>query len=213
MKTRKKLPKAIMATADETGAIPDETMPSAAASRVAAGEASGFPVAAHPSLAADITEIESGARAVLPVAPNALVKRLDVSPDRIQQRFLALRIVERYANYCAVGGAIPLPILNIAGVTAIVIRMVKMLSRHYRVPFERDRARAIVSGLIGGIVPTGIGTAAGSALFFVLPGSYLVGLAVSSITASTLTRKIGQMFVDHFERGATLADFPPATSR
>lgn len=213
MKTRKRLPKAIVATADETGAIPDETMPSAAASGVAAGEASGSPVAARPSLAGNITEIESGARAALPVAPNALVKRPDVSSDRIQQRFLALRIVERYANYCAVGGFIPLPILNIAGVTAIVIRMVKMLSRHYRVPFERDRARAIVSGLIGGIVPTGIGTAAGSALFFVLPGSYLVGLAVSSITASTLTRKIGQMFVEHFERGATLADFPPVASR
>ena len=33
---------------------------------------------------------------------------------------------------------IPLPILNIAGITAIVVRMVRKLSKLYGVPFERS---------------------------------------------------------------------------
>jgi hypothetical protein len=38
---------------------------------------------------------------------------------------------------------------------------------------------------------------------FAVPGSALVGLAVSAITAGALTRGIGLVFVDHFESEAT----------
>jgi uncharacterized protein (DUF697 family) len=93
--------------------------------------------------------------------------------------------------------------------------MVKTLSRAYGVPFERDRARAIVLGLIGGLTPAAASTMTASTLLYLIPGSNLVGLAVSSVTASTCTRKIGWIVVDHFESGATLADFrlPHAANR
>src|SRR5262249_172567 len=66
-------------------------------------------------------------------------------------------IVERYAAYSAVGGMIPVPLVNAAGITASIVRMVKVLSRHYGVPFEHDRARAIVVGLAMGVFPSGLG--------------------------------------------------------
>src|SRR5215813_12695854 len=56
----------------------------------------------------------------------------------------AQAIVERYAAYSAVGGMIPVPLVNAAGITASIVRMVKVLSEHYDVPFEHDRARTIV---------------------------------------------------------------------
>jgi hypothetical protein len=52
-----------------------------------------------------------------------------------------------------------------------------------------------------------------STLFYLMPGSNLVGLAVSSVTASACTRKIGGIFVEHFESGATLAAFPSTRMR
>ena len=119
------------------------------------------------------------------------------------RRSLADTIVERHAAYAAVGGVIPLPIVNVAGITAVIVRMVKLLSALYGVPFERDRARTIVIGLMGGTMPTGLGAVTTSTLMYVLPGSALLGLAVSSVAAAACTRGIGRVFVEHFETGAT----------
>jgi hypothetical protein len=51
-------------------------------------------------------------------------------------------------------------------------------------------------------VPTGAGAATAATLAFILPGGALVGLGVSAITAATLTRAIGRVFVESFENGA-----------
>jgi uncharacterized protein (DUF697 family) len=118
----------------------------------------------------------------------------------------ARAIVARHAAYSAIGGIVPLPVASVAGITTIIIRMVKMLSNLYGVPFERDRARAIIVGLVGGAVPTGFATVATSTLFFVVPSGALMGLVVSSFTAIACTRSIGQIFIEHFESGATLQD-------
>ena len=101
-----------------------------------------------------------------------------------------------------------MPIVNVAGVTAIILRMVRKLSTLYGVPFERDRARAIVVALAGGTMPTGFAAVTSSTLQYVVPGAALLGLAVSCVTATACTRHIGRIFVDHFERGETLYDLP-----
>src|SRR5262249_5282884 len=128
----------------------------------------------------------------------------DVDAER--RRSLANTIVERHSTYSAVGGIIPVPIVNIASITAIIVRMVKALSELYGVPFERDRARAAVVALMGGAMPTGLASATTSTLIYIIPGSNLVGLAVSSLAAVACTRGIGRIFVEHFENGATPID-------
>jgi uncharacterized protein (DUF697 family) len=133
--------------------------------------------------------------------------------DATQRRSLAKAIVERHAAYAAVGGIIPVPIANVAGVTAVIVRMVKVLSGLYGVPFERDRARAVVIGLMGGTVPTGFAAVTTSTLVSLVPVSNLIGLAVSSVTAIACTRSIGRIFVEHFEGGATLHDLPDAQKK
>ncbi len=116
-------------------------------------------------------------------------------------------IVERHATYSAAGGIIPLPIANAASVMAIIVRMVRMLSNLYGVPFERDRARAIVVGMAGGATPTGLAAITSSTLYYLVPASAIIGLAVSSVAAVACTRSIGRTFVEHFESGATLNDY------
>ena len=127
-------------------------------------------------------------------------------PDAARRRARALRIVDRYAAYSAVGGIVPLPLVNVASITALTVRMVKVLSDHYGAPFEKDRARAIVVGFVAGVMPSGLGSIASSTLTYLMPHAALAGLAVSSVTAAACTRSIGHIFVEHFENGATLAD-------
>ena len=143
-------------------------------------------------------------------APPALARATPMGAgiDVTRRRSQANVIVERHTAYAAVGGIIPVPIANVASVTAVIVRMVKLLSDLYGIPFERDRARAIVVGLMGGAMPTGLGAVTTSTLFYVVPGSGLIGLAVSSIAAVACTRSIGRIFVEHFESGSSLDDLP-----
>jgi uncharacterized protein (DUF697 family) len=141
-----------------------------------------------------------------PVAP-AIAQRLPAELNAVRRLACARAIVERHATYSAAGGLVPLPLVNVASVTAIILRMVKKLSDLYGVPFERNRARAIVVGLVGAATPTGIGTVAASTLTYLVPASALLGLAVSSVAAVGCTRGIGRIFVDHFESGETLDEF------
>ena len=116
--------------------------------------------------------------------------------------------MQRHAAYSIVGGIVPLPLVNAASVTAINLRMVKVLSELYGVPFVRDRARAVIIALMGGIMPTGVGALTTATLLYIIPGSSLLGLAMSSVTAAACTRGIGRIFVEHFESGATTLDVP-----
>ncbi len=52
-------------------------------------------------------------------------------PAAALRRRKAIAIVERYANYSAIGGAIPVPLANAAAITALLVRMVKSLSELY----------------------------------------------------------------------------------
>lgn len=214
---RKKLPKAISRTIDDmreatdrSGARQEKPAPTAESN-----EPIGGGIAARSTGHASEVETAPVPRSSAPpitgvVAPTAPTAAQSGAPER---RSLARAIVERHAVYSAVGGIIPLPIVNVAGITAVIVRMVKVLSDLYGVPFERDRARTIVIGLMGGAMPTGLAAVTTSTLVYVVPGSNLVGLAVCSLAGAACTRGIGRIFVEHFESGATLGDFPAVKAR
>ena len=85
--------------------------------------------------------------------------------------------MDRYANYSAASGFIPVPIANMATITAVQVRMVKALSELYGVPFDGNRAYSVVIGLLGGVMPTRLATAATSTIVYFVPGFNLFGLA------------------------------------
>ena len=213
--SKKTLPKAIRPKTDNS---PEASAGPAAGEQHAAPAA---PVAAFseqpdsraaavkPGHVSDVVEAVPAQRRSSP-APAALARTspMGAGINVTQRRSQANVIVERHTAYAAVGGIIPVPIANVASVTAVIVRMVKLLSDLYGIPFERDRARAIVVGLMGGAMPTGLGAVTTSTLFYVVPGSGLIGLAVSSIAAVACTRSIGRIFVEHFESGSSLDDLP-----
>src|SRR3974390_867230 len=133
------------------------------------------------------------------IAPAARVLNGSLMAKR---RRLAERIVARHKNYAALGGLVPVPVANIASVTAINLRMVRQVSQLYDVPFPADRAGAFIVGLIGGAVPTGVGTATSTTLMWIVPGGLIVGLGAAALTAGALTRGIGMVFIESFEGGS-----------
>jgi len=59
------------------------------------------------------------------------------------RRRRAERIVQRNATIAGFGGIIPLPLINIAAISVIILRMVRTLARLYGVPFEHNQARSM----------------------------------------------------------------------
>src|SRR5262249_22586973 len=99
-----------------------------------------------------------------------------------------------------------------SGIMAIIVRMVNELSKHYGVPFQRERTRAVVLALMGGTTPVSLAVGAASTILLVIPGTQLLGLGISSVTASAWTRDIGRALIAPFETGATLPE-PPAAEQ
>jgi uncharacterized protein (DUF697 family) len=155
-------------------------------------------------------QMRDGTSAAKKPAPDNVIEMVPKSEPAtaaaadIALRRKAVAIVERYANLSAVGGAIPVPLINAGAILALLVRMVKSLSDLYGVPFERNRTRSIVIGLMGGALPTGFSTIATSSLTYFVPGLNLVGLAVASVTSGAFARTIGQLYIEHFENGVTI---------
>jgi uncharacterized protein (DUF697 family) len=198
--TRKQLPKVISRCSEDLRKIVDSTLPDQAASAARLGmSADAVATEIAPSIASLTAEIDP--------EPEKTKPRLDGIGMPIpwqglaaKRRTLAQKVVERHGAYAAVGGLAPVPIANIASVAGIIVRMVKQLSELYGIPFERDRTRSFVVGILAGAVPTGVGTAAVSTLGYLVPGAALVGLGVSALVAGALTRSIGLVFIESFER-------------
>ena len=212
--SKKRLPKAIRPTPDETGVAVVAERLQALGRAADIGEPAARPSATPgPQPAHTAVEGASKPQAASARLPDTAPEPMPESGDAALRRSQALRIVQRHAAFSLAGGIIPLPLVNVASVMAVIVRMVKKLSDHYGVPFEHDRARAIVIGLVGGAMPTGLGVTTASTLGYLVPGANLIGLAVSSISAGACTRGVGRIFVEHFESGATLGDFPTAEGR
>jgi uncharacterized protein (DUF697 family) len=183
---KKKFPKAVLRTAEQ---MREEG-------------AASVPNPSSPDNVIEMVPKAEPSTATANIAPQATPTPAD--PDAALRRRRAVAIVERYANYSAVGGALPIPLANAASITALLVRMVKLLSQLYGVPFERNRTRSIIIGLMGGALPTGLATIATSTITLFVPGVNLLGLAVSSVTSGAYARSIGQLFIEHFENGASL---------
>lgn len=193
--TRKRLPKAIGPTSSNlvlavVGAVADDT-----------GSA------VRPALSREASEPEWALEASSGVPANdTFVSGPSRNLQKLaaRRRVLAVRIVELHGTLAALSGLTPLPAVNVAGVAAIILRMLKQLSGLYQVQFERDRTRLLVTGILGGAAPAGLGAATVSTIALVAPAPAFLGLAVSALTAAAVTRAIGEVFIESFERQAPL---------
>jgi uncharacterized protein (DUF697 family) len=203
---KKKLPKVIVCLGDE---IHPATSPSAIAKgqQPPPAEFSDLRKVALSELPQPANNVVQMTRSADFSSPNRDSKTAGsphVTLEREHRRSKAQAIVDRYAALSAVGGLIPLAFANFAGIATIIVRLVKVLCKHYGVPFEHDRTRAIVIGLVGGAMPTGVAAITTSTLLYVAPPAAIFGLAVSGVTAAVFTRSVGRIFIEHFESGAPL---------
>ena len=108
---------------------------------------------------------------------------------------------------------VPVPILDLLGLTGTQLKMLHSLANLYDVPFSKNMGKSLIAALTGSVMPTS--TALTLASFAkVVPGlGTATGMASVAILGGGATYAIGSVFMQHFESGGTLLDFEPKKMR
>lgn len=184
--------------AGQKAAEPKTTEPKAAQSKAA------------QSKAAESKAAEPKASAALPV----VVEKADASAMTDHDRDVsAVKLVDRFALWSGAAALIPLPLVDMAAVGGLQLRMLSRLSGIYGIPYSENRAKAIMASFAGTLIPASAAPAAASVLKS-FPG---IGTAIAALTMPTFsagaTYMIGRAFIQHFASGGTLLDFDPPDYR
>lgn len=116
-------------------------------------------------------------------------------------------IINSHLGFAMVAGAIPVPIVDIVAVTAIQMDMLQQLANLYKVDFNNERGKSLVSALIGTAIGTTIGRLGASAVKSIPGIGTLLGIGSQVILSGATTYAIGKVFQSHFQNNGTLFDF------
>jgi uncharacterized protein (DUF697 family) len=122
--------------------------------------------------------------------------------DRRAREQRAERIIRKHIVWSTGAGLIPVPLADVAAVTAVQVSMLEDLSKLYGVELSEPVIKNFVTALTGGMIAR-IGASAVKAI----PGiGTLLGGASMSIMSGASTYAIGQVAKTELERGGKLAD-------
>jgi len=141
--------------------------------------------------------------------------QLAKSLDEIHARARGAEEIVKTYVIASVGTAlIPIPVVDVAALTAVQLKMLHALSRHYDVAFLKDIGKSITASLLGGLFTGSATGPMAASLVKLIPGyGSAVGLVSLSIIGSASTYAIGKVFIQHFESGGTFLDFDPEAVR
>jgi uncharacterized protein (DUF697 family) len=117
------------------------------------------------------------------------------------------KIINDHVVFSLVGGAIPVPVLDIAAVTAIQIDMLKQLARLYDIEFNDEIGKSLVSSIFGTALGTSIGRAGASMVKTIPVIGPILGISSQVVLSGTTTYAIGYLFNKRFQERAGLGDF------
>ena len=118
-------------------------------------------------------------------------------------------VVKNHVLISMGAGLVPIPVLDIAAVTAVQMEMIKQIGAIYDVDYPRSFNKSLITALTGSIFAR-----VGASLIKVIPiiGSAIGGVSMAIMSGAS-TYAIGQVFIRHFENGGTFEDFDPASMK
>ena len=122
--------------------------------------------------------------------------------DPAKRRSKADAVIKEHMLWSIGAGLVPIPLFDIAAVSALQIGMLKQLSKLYGIDHDQESGKIFVSALTG----TGLAKI-GASLFKALPGigTLIGGLSMSAFSGAS-TYALGQVAVTTLETKGNLAD-------
>jgi uncharacterized protein (DUF697 family) len=134
---------------------------------------------------------DADAAPVVPVSPRAAA---------------AGKIISNSCKWAAASAAIPLPVVDLAGLAAVQTQMISKIAGLYGETLGREAASTLIAVLLGISLPgAGAGALVSMGAKWVPGVGTLVGAVGLAGLGAAATAAIGRVFVSHFENGGTVS--------
>lgn len=133
--------------------------------------------------------------------------------NRVTRLAKAHDLVKNHTFLAGSVGFVPLPLIDIAALSTIQLKMLYSLARRYKVPFSKNIVKSLITALIGGSASVSIALPLSSFLKAIPIIGQTSGMISTSLIGSASTYAIGKIFVAHFESGGTFLDFDAERAR
>lgn len=155
-----------------------------------------------PSASASPADADVSQSADLGAAPPEGEPRAASDPRDLE----AWATVRRATGWAVGVGCVPVPVLDILGITAIQLDLVRQLAAIYAVPYSKTAVKNVLGGIVGGAgTVVSAGALVSAAKLLPVVGGLAATLAMPSAAGAT-TYAIGRIFMMHFAAGGTLLD-------
>lgn len=121
----------------------------------------------------------------------------------------AQALVKKYMWWSMGAGLIPVPLVDIATVSGVQLKMLNELSKIYGVKFSKNAGKSIISALLGGISADALSKSYVTSVLKSIPIIGIAGSVSMPIYSGATTWAIGKVFIQHFASGGTFLDFDP----
>lgn len=135
-------------------------------------------------------------------------------PDGVARALTGESKIKSYVIASVAASIVPVPLFDIAAVTAIQLRMIQKLSQLYGTPFSESAVRNVITALAGGVLGYGVGAAVAISMTKAIPGiGWMLGMVSMPAIAGGSTYAIGRAYLKHFEEGGSVFDFDVESMR
>lgn len=132
----------------------------------------------------------------------------------VEQKLRAESLIKSYVMAAAAASVVPVPLFDLAAITAVQMRMIQKLAEMHGKTFSEAPVRNTIVSLAGGIIGPNAGAIAAISLSKLIPGiGWMIGLASMPVVVGASTYAIGQVFLKHFEDGGSVYDISVGAMR
>ncbi len=115
-------------------------------------------------------------------------------------------IIKRHVYWSIGAGLIPIPVADIAAVTAIQLDMLKQVCSFYDIDYSEESGKSWITALATSTMSAFVAKIGSSALKLIPIVGTIAGAASMSIVSGASTYALGRAFANHFESGGTFGD-------
>lgn len=113
-------------------------------------------------------------------------------------------IIRKRVYGSAALGMAPIPLLDLVGLYAIQLDLVRALAKKYGVPFSADRVKTLISALVGSVLPVSLVPIVASLAKLIPVIGWTTSASSMSLVGGASTYALGRVFARHFATGGSL---------
>lgn len=111
-------------------------------------------------------------------------------------------IIKNHVGYAVSAALLPIPMADLAAVTAVQLNMLRQLAGIYNVRFMDSLGKNVITALVG----SGLARIGASAIKLIPGVGTVIGELTMPILSGTSTYALGRVVAKHFEKGGTFED-------